>query len=792
MLGGENIHPQPDIGDNFFDFTQLQGKQFNFEDIFTATIVVDSDKYTYWKVERYINNVLDRSYYFYTSRVLSILKSAFTLELVLDTYLTYTRNVFKDLRGKTPYIERGTINKAYLGSLDTDTTNMFLKSLSNVEEGIVNGEQIYSSIEPIPLLSTTGIKTDQYYPITLNGMTAGGDIFNPFYGDPGTHNRFLYWTTGGSSTVINGEFSIVDNKGGQPKYYEISQVPNSPTPIWVKEPKYKYIAEDINTGAQITGIWQSDNEIIWDKANNNIVNGYFAVFFNKSGEIDAYPIIEDITIKYWTPHSVVRGAKGSTLETTNLGSPDTRGRVYRNRIYKTGMYNNDTLLTTKLYNSWDAIKRDFIDSGSSQYALNSFLGIYKGLYSIGSTSKLCFEYGDFLNHICVAHQAGGVDTWAECRFIHPKRLLYRFKPYEAMRFTIQNGAYKFNVVDSTIYTLPENYINLLEPICFGSSELIPARYIFEGEKIGSNITYAISLWEAFSGGFKLFGDFVKYNSPALGFSLGGTLAVQDDSYVRKMEQIELQKNAGIASSVANIFARPLNWLSFGASTGSQFGLNDTLRNSVGQSMSSSQSYNALWQSPSRNWVPYGTDPRTHSANVGKNWGRDIAETMYNTTGTRSSINVGGLGGFLGDFVSIGNLIKQTNYAKKNLGMGYISTTDDDIFSAIQQSTYVNKVSHQPLLRGLYSVGYRKKFDNRTRELIKYHYENFGFQISNYVPNNYIQHIIDSVNRGETGFVSVNKDWMLMNLPELANYNDNVVRNAILDQLAAGIRMRRFT
>lgn len=127
LIYKNNIVPESSISDDWFNFVQLPTtKQFDFDDITTASIVAGKDTYTYWKVERYTNDVKDKTYYFYTNRVLKYLRNSFHLELKLDIYMTYTKNIFKDnILDNHDFIKinRGSISKSML--LDSNMRNFF-------------------------------------------------------------------------------------------------------------------------------------------------------------------------------------------------------------------------------------------------------------------------------------------------------------------------------------------------------------------------------------------------------------------------------------------------------------------------------------------------------------------------------------------------------------------------------------------------------------------------------------------------------------------------------------------
>lgn len=804
MLGGENIHPQPDIGDNFFDFTQLQGKQFNFENIFTATIVVDSDKYTYWKVERYIDNVLDRSYYFYTSRVLSILKSAFTLELVLDTYLTYTRNVINHIKQQSKPIKivRGSITPQHL--LNNSNPSVYLKALRSIDEEVLNGDDSYSTIIPQKLIGSNidGLADYNTFPYVSTHTTVAsknwvGPFDYPTVAYPAGHNGPYWWVTTGSdmydkrfrSAYINGQWKVFGNK-----FYPGAGVGDPLPEATVKEANEaiakQYAIERIRTNelsqTQLTEV------------NQNIINGYFAVFRNAQGFIDAYPIIGKIPVVYRVPVVCIGSAEATPLPATQANHNNVTRNAVINRVYS----NSNTTINGTLHNDWDSIYEEYIKNVKDFYPGDAFQGIFRWIFPAHNKGNMVFILRETNNlplinegNFRLEQRPDGSDLTVKCRYTMPHRICYRFTYSEVSQHIIRNerdNSGLFLLAKSGDTNLIDRYIDLLQPIQIGNQEIVPARYSFLGRQTSRGFGFTIPFSYAFLDGFKMFLQTTLYNNPSLSISLGGTLPTVSSRYYRQIEAIEQQKNAGVASTVGNIIARPINWLSGAGSFGLQSGLNDTIRKSFGTSNSRTKSYNAFWTSPVGGMVPYGTDPRTYTISQAINTGTDIAQSKYKTSGLTGGANISGLGGFIGDFIDIATTLKRSEVAKRNVGPGYQTSLDDDLYSAIIHQAFIKTISNlNPANEGLYSVGGVKIFDTPTREKYKYFFNNFGFYIDELLPGSYIADII-SYSNNETGYFEIDKNWGLTNLDILTQYNDNVVRNAILDQLAAGIRIRRFT
>lgn len=805
MLGGENIHPQPDIGDNFFDFQLLQGKQFNFEDIFTATIVVDSDKYTYWKVERYVDNVLDRTYYFYTSRVLSILKSAFTLELSLDIYLTYTRNVINQIKTSQDPIKvvRGSITPQHL--LNGDNA-VYLKALKTIDSGVLGGDDSYVRLEPQKLIGsdTEGVADYNTFPYVSSKTTVAskswvGPFDYPNVKYPAGHNGPYWWVPSGSSSqmydlrfrsaFINGRWKVFRNK-----FYPSAGLDDK-LPQW----EVKEANDNIDKQYQIVNIRTNEMSAeVLKEVNQNIMNGYFAVFRNAQGFIDAYPLIGKIPVTFQVPAVCIGSAQATPLPATEQNHNTVGRNAVINRLYS----NENTRIKETLHNDWDSIYEEYIKNPKDFYPGEAFQGIFRWLFPAHKKGNVTFILKEQDNlpliresDLPLEARPDGQNLTVKCRYTVPHRMCFRFTYSEVSEHIIRNerDSSKLFVLAKTGDTnIVDRYIELLQPIQIGNQEITPARYCFLGKKVRNVVGYTIPFSYAFLDGFKMFLQTVQYNNPSLSVTLGGTLPTVSSKYYRQIEAIEQQKNAGVASAVGNLIGRPLNWLSGGFSFGSQSGLNNSIRQSVGESFSRNLSYNAFWHSGTSGLIPHGTDPRTYSHTQSKNAGSDSILSRYNTAGSRGSANISGLGGFIGDFINIGTTLKKSEVAKRNVGPGYQTSLDEDLYGAVIHQSFIKSVSGlNPAGEGLYSLGAVKIFDTPTREKYKYFFNNFGFYIDELLPPSYIGDIINYSNT-ETGYFEIDKNWCLTNLKILSTYNDNVVRNAIIGQLSDGIRIRRFT
>lgn len=323
-------------------------------------------------------------------------------------------------------------------------------------------------------------------------------------------------------------------------------------------------------------------------------------------------------------------------------------------------------------------------------------------------------------------------------------------------------------------------IELLQPITLGTTEIVPIRYCFLSKvNTTTGITgYTIPLSIGFMEGFKAFLKSVIYNNPSYNINLGSTLPTNNGKYNRMIEQIEIQKNNGISSSIGNLISRPLNWIGGGfgkiARTGNISGIDDD-----GELMRyADDSIDVSWNNKYGTWE-YEPDRRYNN--------------IYNRLS--GGLTIGGIGGFIGDFISIGNTLKQTDFLKKNVGVGYITTTEEDLFNSIIHNDFMTGGYQTPLQlqsQTLLTAAGIKLFTDNTKYKYRNYFENFGFAINDFIKSSFINEIIaHSKKWNENVFFSIDKDWCLMYLTDLANFTDNVVKNSIIDQLSAGIRMKNI-
>lgn len=780
MLGGENIQPQPDIGDGFFDFNLIQSNQFNFENVFTANIVVDSDKYTYWKIERYENNQLERTFYFYTNRVLGMLKNAFILELSLDTYLTYTRNVIKSINF-SPWINRGTIISTMLE--DSTYRQAYLKSLKEPEQDVLGGNDSYTNSEIFNLISEgrQNAVSDSYYPFRVKNLIYKNTknvplLVRRFYSADGINQGF------GSSTQTTLWGNVVKKNGTTLQDYGFTDRYARDGRSWTLASttypdRVQKLNDLIKSSMSIEAINKSDNPNNWDEINRNMMNSYFAVFFHPDGWIDAYPLLGVVNARISTVY-MNRVRDNQTLPTTGGGT------LYWNLDQRA------TMLTT-LYNDFESIRKDYIDFNSNNehggYTTDSFQGIYRWIYPLGEKSHIQFSLSTATKDLNVDGGQVSNGAYNVSQYARLQRFFYRFNYNDALKFNLIDGARvkKFKLCNLDNLNFVDDYIKLLQPIVISGNEFIPAKYTFLAQKENRDYTFSIPLTTAFTGGFKLYCTTHLYNNPTLITDLGGTLPTVNGKYFQTLREIERQKNAGVASAVGNLFARPLNWLSGGFSKGFTGQLSNIASDTT--AFNRTTKYNKDGAVSKRQPQP------TKSETINNGWNR----TDTNTGQRQWGATVSGAGGFIGDFINIANAIKQSETAKRNIGIGYMTSTDNDMYSAITHNAFINENTtsdtYYPLKKGIYSIAYRKLFDEPTIKKYRYYYTHWGFPIDDYVDTNYLPKLISYVNNSDNiGFVSFDRNWCLTNLTPLMNYNDNVVRNAIIDQMVEGIRIKRYS
>lgn len=791
MLGGENIKPHWNIQDGYFAFTEVVGKQFNFKNVFQATIVADSDKYTYWKVEKFVDNVLEKTYYFYTAHVVSIIRNGYILALQMDTYLTYTRDVIKALNNYS-YIplKRGSISWDMLGWDDgwplggVNRTAPIRKALKNLDDGILTGDDGYTTEKKFPLLEYKFNANGSEFPINVARESVWGNTYDVF----STYMNLLHKRVGVDYDYKVNIIDVRNNKTLKSCRFKTNIF--KPTPLKGEEKNYADCKKLVNDDRSIEFIAKSNNEDVWNEANLNMFNGYFAVFRHQLGFLDAYPILGKVKMN-------CRVAYGD--------SPGTVG------VSESNIYINGPPIIANLDNDWDSMYREYIEKKTSDgkdqkhplYTGDAFLGFYKWVFPVGKVSRLHFAIQEYFEYADTQYPAaniyevqltvGGVVKPVKCHM--PKRVFYRLKPNDILGMelcdAIEQGSGNFKTKHFVLATSGTNrnfineYIKLLEPICFGANQMVPARYSHLYKKVENTFDYGftIPVGFGFTDGFKMFLRTNIYNNPTLSLSFGGRLAGTNSKYFDQLAQIEQQKNAGIASSVGNLFAQPLNWLSAGINSG----LFVQGAKSLSKTEANNAAFPAFKTSGNYRKTPiYNTKTITDTLN-------EFTDSFASNMGASGGLNIGGLGNFIGDSVRIGTTINQANLAKRNVGPGYLSTTEDDLLNAVAHNSFISTLdttADSILDFGWYTYASKWTFDNQTQEKYRYFYNMWGFPIFDFVHKQYWIDINDYVEEGNIGYFELDRDWCLTNLTELANYNDNLVRGAILDDLES-IRVKVY-
>lgn len=769
FLGGEDLKPTPDIQDTYFNFTQLPDKlQFNFINQFQATIIVNDDSLTFWKIERYKNGVKDKTFYFKTNRVIKYVKNGFELELSLDTYLTYTKNIINNLKGanKLVKVNRGLLTSNLLSDFNNPYHQSYLKALKNIDDNVLNGDDSYSTIKPFRFDGLNVGKASNTYPIYSSGGVIDGGLFNMFkfpkYIDAINFKPQLDGTGGYGSVQKNndGIYSIHFAK----KWFGL-QNPTNPK-LLLSQSEQEEISKFLNKETAIKSVSSGDGYTSWEEANRNLMSSYFAVFRNINGTIDCYPLIGKLKAKYQVP---VYPEGITRFPSASENSQVVHSTIFTGRFY----VGYDTVVDGELYNDWESIYNDYIKNVPAWYTAKSYIGIYRGIIPTGSgKNRLQFEMKDVENFNNTAYfDIYNDGNRVKYRFAKPHRILIKLNYEEVLNIDLDNDidgkATKKFLLSSASTNLIDNYVKLLQPICYGSTEIIPAKYSFLATKTGDELNFSIPFLGSFLDGFYLFLKSGTYNGAVYGLSLGGTLPTKTETYQQQLDIINQQKNAGVASAVGNIFARPLNWLSggFGASSTvgkiRQDGLLDDFDNMVIDGFG----INKLdWMSGDR---------------IGKN-------------SRNFGASIGGVGGFIGDGISIWNTIASSKLARRNIGIGYLTSSSDDLLSAIVQNSFISNVNFKPLDTGIFSVCFKKEFDKPTFDKYVNYFHLYGFNLNEIVPSSYINEVINYVkSENKIGFFQIDKDWCLTNIEELVSLNDNDVRSAVISDLSIGIRMKKY-
>lgn len=789
LIYQNNVVPEASISDDWFNFKQLPTtKQFDFNDITAATIVVDKDTYTYWKIERYTNNVHDKTYYFYTDRVLKYLRNAFHLGLRLDVYMTYTRNIFKDnVLNNHDFIKinRGSISKSML--LDDSMRNFLTASMKNIDENVLNADNSYSKIQLFRFsdIDKNGNALNKF-PISTNKLTinykypvikeTGDSLFNyPSFKHDVKPNDSITYTKGAiqyydedsRTTKLACNYNwLIYHKTGTTRGWYLTDIQRK---------------EIINKYMKLFKL-NSINPDNVDEYNKNIMNGYYAVFRNLLGDIDCYPLLGKVNANIELPFWVKSNGLISTATFPTAAESDkvVTNKYFWNRIYADN-HSDDFVLN----NDWDSIYTDLVKNivNTDVYSNKSFIGIYRGVVPTGKHNNICFDL-EGTNYRTGNATIGNLDPVVG-EWNIPKRMFYRISYNDFFTFTFGNddlvAGFKRFALDknATNDLINDSFVELLQPVTIGTTEIIPARYLFN---INSNeLKYTIPFTGTFLDSFQLFLRNGKYNHASYSISLGGTLPTKNEDYENQIKIIEQQKNAGVYSSIGNLVARPLNWIngSFGLNGGGSTAYNNILRPTV-EALQSDMTWNE--------WIKYGPYEVK---------GATTSSTFNRGSSISGSIGISGIGGFIGDSLSIWNTIKQSNLAKRNVGPGYITSMTDDLLNAVAHYDNVLDVNESDkafINQGFFAIGFRKMFDINTKMNFKFHYDNFGFPINSFVSKDYFKHLFKVLQTGNDKtiiYVSFDNDWITTALNDITTYNDNVIKELVVGQLTSGIRMKKF-
>lgn len=159
-------------------------------------------------------------------------------------------------------------------------------------------------------------------------------------------------------------------------------------------------------------------------------------------------------------------------------------------------------------------------------------------------------------------------------------------------------------------------------------------------------------------------------------------------------------------------------------------------------------------------------------------------------------SISGIGGFIGDSISLWNTVKQAEIARKNIGLGYLTSTTDDMLSAVVHNFVASNENNPTYIDSTFNtVAYIKEFDKATIDKYKNYYTMFGFNINEFLDSNYIHNVIQyATNSNSIGFFQLDRDWCLIYLNELtqsSKYNDMLVKDAIISDLTKGIRVKKY-
>lgn len=773
-----DIKPLPNITDNYFNFVELPStKQFDFINPFQARMVVNKDTYTYWKVERYVNNVKDKTYYFYTKRIISYIKNGFIIEVELDTYLTYTRDVINSIiANKRPVkINRGSITTNMLFDNDKTYFNTFLKSLKTLDTNVFNADDTYKNTRPFRLSGLDNYnQSTTKYPYVFDGYINISKSTKPVnYLEDLIHISAFYplrprQNGYGSIQIKQGNNNVIQHA----KEY-VNYIDNNNSTWLISADERKQINDILKKYIVLQDIITIDSPDSIVDLNKNMINSYFAVFRNIDGSIDCYPIIGKMKGKFNSPVCTTY-TYPNVQDSSNYNKASTTN-VYKGRIY----CNYDSSITATLKNDWESIYNDYVKNIPSYYTNKSYIGIFRGIIPTGRNNKKMF----FLSDNSTTSEMDIFNNGKRIQYQHyiPTRMVLKLNYEDVANMEFINdtgiGFEKFKICTAGKELL-DDYIKLLQPICIGTSEIVPARYSFLGEKGEGKIEFSINMVLSFLDGFYLFLKSDLYNNASYAIGLGNTLPTKTEAYQQQLDIINQQKNAGVYSGIGNLIARPLNW--FTGSFGSGLSASGLVRENTIHSSNIINDYSA----------GYGVsddlikDAPIFSASYGKSFSRGF------------SGSISGIGGFIGDSISLWNTVKQAEIARKNIGLGYLTSTTDDMLSAVVHNFVASNENNPTYIDSTFNtVAYIKEFDKATIDKYKNYYTMFGFNINEFLDSNYIHNVIQyATNSNSIGFFQLDRDWCLIYLNELtqsSKYNDMLVKDAIISDLTKGIRVKKY-
>lgn len=793
LIGGNDIQPQIDLPDSWFNFEQLPGnRQFDFNDQFTATIVVNSLDYTFFKVERtttpVTGNPFVENFYFYPENTEMWLRNAYMISLAMDIYLTYTRKILKNINQPT-HINRGSIVFNHLKSSDKTT---YLNSLKNIESAVLNGSDSYSKLKAVRL---TDYDTD-------NNVAYNQTPF--MWGEQSNFAvRYNEWKVVDYGFPVNKVFgmnnpglgekwgSIEINKGNNQSVVEYAepwvQTVSAGTYKTILTPeKSELISKEIAKYIYTESLNSIDNDTKTnEKFNKDIMNGYFAVFRSTEGYIDCYPLIGNFTMNIAAPVTLAFDNRNDSISLP--ATPENHMSKVANRLVLGRVYcGYNTYTKVELNNNWDSIYEDLVKNAgkNNPYSNKSFVGIFRGVIPSGKKRNVRFNVtkpglnavGVKQDYFTIKGIRGYFDYWV------PERMFFRLNYNDFFSFGIckDNGGYgnkmfsPFSIRGNNNNNqdlITNSYVDLLQPIAIGNIEIIPARYCFLAD---NNLDFTVRYTGTFLDSFYLFLRSGYYNGGTYSVNLGGTLPNSTEDYANQLKIIEQQKNAGIASAVGNMIG---GLIGSGSYSGNKQEISGTDKRGYSEAILEHQrakylGYADKVRAPQRRKFKFEEERMRHGGSFG----------------------FGGFGGIISGGIAIDNILKQSEIAKLNVGPGYLTSSASDLLNAVVFQDSINQgESVKTYQNGFFSVGYLKEFDTTTRNKYNYYFTNNGFEINSVLNPQYFTELYKTLNtvNDSTIYFEIDRDWAAINLTQLTDLYDTTIKGAVLEQLATGIRMKKF-